>query len=155
MRILVLGGPNLNRLGTREPETYGTQTLDDIIELLRERAGSGVEIDARQSNFEGQLVEWLHEAADARTPVILNPAALTHYSIALRDAVSIVTETGTPLIEVHLSNPHARELFRHTSVISPVATGIVAGLGAGSYLAALEGIRAMSEATRPSPETLH
>ncbi|MBF4459334.1 MULTISPECIES: type II 3-dehydroquinate dehydratase [unclassified Pseudoclavibacter] len=155
MRILVLGGPNLNRLGTREPQTYGTQTLDDIIELLRKRAGSSVEIDARQSNFEGQLVEWLHEAADARTPVILNPAALTHYSIALRDAVSIVTETGTPLIEVHLSNPHAREVFRHTSVISPVATGVVAGLGAGSYLAALEGIRAMIEATRPSPETLH
>lgn len=155
MRILVLGGPNLNRLGTREPETYGTQTLDDIVELLQRSAGAGIEIDARQSNFEGQLVEWLHEAADARTPVILNPAALTHYSIALRDAVSIVTETGTPVIEVHLSNPHARETFRHTSVISAVATGVVAGLGAGSYLAALEGIRVLSEASRHSPDALH
>ncbi|PPF47350.1 type II 3-dehydroquinate dehydratase [Pseudoclavibacter sp. AY1F1] len=155
MRILVLGGPNLNRLGTREPETYGTQTLNDIVELLRSRAGEGIEIDARQSNYEGQLVEWLHEAADAGTPVILNPAALTHYSIALRDAVSIVTETGTPVIEVHLSNPHARETFRHTSVITAVATGVVAGLGAGSYLAALEGIRTLSEANRRSRDTLH
>ncbi|GAB3294168.1 type II 3-dehydroquinate dehydratase [Pseudoclavibacter terrae] len=155
MRILVLGGPNLDRLGTREPETYGTQTLADIVDLLRTTAGSGVEIDARQSNFEGQLVEWLHDAADARTPVILNPAALTHYSIALRDAVSIVTETGTPVIEVHLSNPHAREPFRHTSVISAVATGVIAGLGAGSYLAALEGIRALSEPNRHSRDTLH
>ena len=155
MRILVLGGPNLNRLGTREPQTYGTQTLADIVELLKVKAGSDIEIDARQSNYEGQLVEWLHEAADARTPVILNPAALTHYSIALRDAVSIVTETGTPVIEVHLSNPHARETFRHTSVISPVATGVVAGLGAGSYLAALDGIRTLSEANRHSRDTLH
>ncbi len=136
-RVLVLNGPNLNRLGTREPEVYGTATLDDLRQSLTE-AAEGVEIDLRQSNDEAELIGWLHEAVDARTPVILNPAAFTHYSYALRDAVALVTEAGVPVIEVHLSNPHAREQFRHTSVISGVATGVIAGFGASSYRLALD-----------------
>ncbi len=135
-RVLVLNGPNLNRLGTREPEVYGTQTLDDIRSMLAAEA-NGVEIDLRQSNDEAELIGWLHEAVDARTPVILNPAAFTHYSYALRDAVALVTEAGVPVIEVHLSNPHARETFRHTSVVSGVANGVIAGFGADSYRLAL------------------
>ena len=136
-RVLVLNGPNLNRLGTREPAIYGTATLDE----LRTELGSVaecVDIDLRQSNDEAELIGWLHDAVDARTPVILNPAAFTHYSYALRDAVALVTEVGIPVIEVHLSNPHAREEFRHTSVISGVATGVIAGFGFGSYRLALD-----------------
>lgn len=143
MRILVLNGPNLNRLGTREPEIYGTDTLESIENELAEFAHPTV-IDMRQSNFEGQIVEWLHEAVDTKTPVILNPAALTHYSIAVRDAVAIVTSEGLPVIEVHLSNPHTREPFRHESVISGVATGTIAGFGKGSYFAAVTALRAVS-----------
>lgn len=135
-RVLVLNGPNLNRLGTREPEIYGTATLAQLHDELRELA-EGVDIDLRQSNDEAELIGWLHDAVDARTPVILNPAAFTHYSYALRDAVALVTEAGIPVIEVHLSNPHAREEFRHTSVISAVATGVIAGFGFGSYRLAL------------------
>lgn len=134
--VLVLNGPNLNRLGTREPEIYGTQTLDDIRALLVE-TDPRAQVDLRQTNDEAELIGWLHEAVDARTPVILNPAAFTHYSYALRDAVALVTEAGVPVIEVHLSNPHARESFRSTSVISAVATGVIAGFGAGSYVLAL------------------
>ncbi len=136
-RVLVLNGPNLNRLGTREPEIYGTATLDELRGELG-AAAEGAEIDLRQSNDEAELIGWLHEAVDARTPVILNPAAFTHYSYALRDAVALVTEAGIPVIEVHLSNPHAREEFRHTSVISGVATGVIAGFGFGSYRLALD-----------------
>jgi 3-dehydroquinate dehydratase-2 len=131
-RVLVLNGPNLNRLGTREPEIYGTATLPDLQAELRGLA-DGVVIDLRQTNDEAELIGWLHDAVDARTPVILNPAAFTHYSYALRDAVALVTDAGIPVIEVHLSNPHAREEFRHTSVISGVATGVIAGFGFGSY----------------------
>ncbi len=136
-RVLVLNGPNLNRLGTREPEIYGTATLAELRDELG-AAAEGVEIDLRQSNDEAELIGWLHEAVDAHTPVILNPAAFTHYSYALRDAVALVTEAGIPVIEVHLSNPHAREEFRHTSVISGVATGVIAGFGFGSYRLALD-----------------
>ncbi|OYX55094.1 MAG: type II 3-dehydroquinate dehydratase [Micrococcales bacterium 32-70-13] len=136
-RVLVLNGPNLNRLGTREPEIYGTATLAELRDELG-AAAEGVEIDLRQSNDEAELIGWLHGAVDARTPVILNPAAFTHYSYALRDAVALVTEAGIPVIEVHLSNPHAREEFRHTSVISGVATGVIAGFGFGSYRLALD-----------------
>lgn len=139
-RVLVLNGPNLNRLGTREPEIYGTATLAELRAELG-AAAEGVEIDLRQSNDEAELIGWLHEAVDARTPVILNPAAFTHYSYALRDAVALVTEAGIPVIEVHLSNPHAREEFRHTSVISGVATGVIAGFGFGSYRLALDQVR--------------
>lgn len=141
MRILVLNGPNLNRLGTREPEVYGRDTLDDVNATLREAAGDEFEIDARQSNHEGDLVTWLQEAADLRAPVILNAAAYTHTSVALHDAVKLVVETGAPVVEVHLSNPHHREPFRHVNFVSPAATGSIAGFGAGSYLAALAAIR--------------
>ncbi|MCU1437654.1 MAG: 3-dehydroquinate dehydratase [Naasia sp.] len=139
-RVLVLNGPNLGRLGTRQPDIYGSSTLDDLRANLTEAAPDGVSIDLRQTDDEGSLIGWLHEAVDQRMPVILNPAAFTHYSYALRDAVAIVTEAGLPLIEVHLSNPHSREEFRHTSVITGVATGVIAGLGFDSYRLALSAV---------------
>lgn len=136
-RVLVLNGPNLGRLGSREPDVYGTGSLDDLRRELVAFAPDDVEIDLRQTDDEATLIGWLHEAVDTRSPVIVNPAAFTHYSYALRDAAALVTKAGILLIEVHISNPHAREEFRHTSVISPVATGVIAGLGQGSYLLAL------------------
>ncbi|KDP90016.1 MULTISPECIES: type II 3-dehydroquinate dehydratase [Clavibacter] len=136
-RVLVLNGPNLGRLGSREPDVYGTGSLDDLRRELVAFAPDDVEIDLRQTDDEATLIGWLHEAVDTRTPVIMNPAAFTHYSYALRDAAALVTKAGITLLEVHISNPHAREEFRHTSVISPVATGVIAGLGQGSYLLAL------------------
>jgi 3-dehydroquinate dehydratase II len=135
--VLVLNGPNLGRLGSREPEVYGTGSLDDLRGVL-EGAASGLDIDLRQTDDEATLIGWLHEAVDTSSPVILNPAAFTHYSYALRDAASLVTKAGLLLVEVHLSNPHAREEFRHTSVISAVATGVIAGFGFDSYSLALE-----------------
>ena len=136
MRILILNGPNLGRLGVREPDVYGTATLDDLQTILSVDA-PGHEIDVRQTNSEPELMVWLYEATDSHTPVILNPAAFTHYSYALRDAVAMLTKSGVPLIEVHISNPHAREDFRHNSVISGVATGVIAGFGFDSYRLAL------------------
>jgi 3-dehydroquinate dehydratase-2 len=138
--VLVLNGPNLGRLGTREPAVYGVQTLDDLRAVLADEAGDDV-VDLRQTDDEATLLGWLHEASDSRTPVILNAGAWTHYSLAVRDAVSLVTTSGGIVIEVHLSNPHAREEFRHTSVLSPVATGVIAGLGFESYRLALAYIR--------------
>ncbi len=139
-RVLVLNGPNLGRLGTREPDVYGRGSLEDLRLQLEEDAPEEVLIDLRQTDDEGTLIGWLHEAVDKRMPVILNPAAFTHYSYALRDAVAIVTDAGLPLLEVHLSNPHAREEFRHTSVITGVATGVIAGLGFDSYRLALSAV---------------
>ena len=139
--VLVLNGPNLGRLGSREPEVYGSGTLDDLRGLLAAQAPAGVSVDLRQSDDEAELILWLHEAVDTATPVILNPAAFTHYSYALRDAAALVTQAGLLLIEVHISNPHAREEFRHNSVISGVATGVIAGFGFDSYLLALDLIR--------------
>lgn len=139
-RVLVLNGPNLGRLGSREPEVYGAQDLAALRTLLAERAAEGTEIDLRQTDDEAELVRWLHAAVDEQTPVILNPAAFTHYSYALRDAATMVTRAGIPLVEVHISNPHAREEFRHTSVISGVATGVIAGFGFDSYLLGLAAI---------------
>ena len=136
-RVLVLNGPNLGRLGSREPDVYGTQDLDALRVLLAEQAGPEVEIDLRQTDDEAELIHWLHEAVDESVPVILNPAAFTHYSYALRDAAALVTKSGLALVEVHISNPHAREEFRHNSVISGVATGVIAGFGFDSYLLAL------------------
>jgi 3-dehydroquinate dehydratase-2 len=135
--VLVLNGPNLGRLGTREPDVYGSATLEDLRAQLEQDAPEGVSVDLRQTDDEGTLIGWLHEAVDEGMPVILNPAAFTHYSYALRDAVAIVTDAGLPLIEVHLSNPHAREEFRHSSVVTGVATGVIAGLGFDSYRLAL------------------
>lgn len=135
--ILVLNGPNLNLLGAREPSIYGADTLDDIAGKLAERAEAlGVEIDLRQSNHEGHLVDWLHEAdrIQARA-VLLNAGGLTHTSVALHDAIRAI---ATPVIEVHLSNPHARESFRHVSLVGQAAKGSIAGFGALSYLLALD-----------------
>ena len=136
--ILVLNGPNLGRLGTREPEVYGSETLEDIGAGLAASVPDGVEVDLRQTDDEAELIGWIHEAVDRRVPVVLNPAAFTHYSYALRDAAAQLKQVGVPLVEVHLSNPHAREAFRHTSVISGVATGVIAGFGAESYRLAVD-----------------
>lgn len=135
--IFVLNGPNLNLLGLREPEIYGTDTLDDIAGMLEDRARAlDVEIDMRQSNHEGHLLDWLHEAqAAGAKAVLLNAGALTHTSLALYDAVRSIT---TPVIEVHLSNPAAREAYRHQSYVGMAARGSIAGFGAQSYLLALE-----------------
>jgi 3-dehydroquinate dehydratase-2 len=136
--ILVLNGPNLGRLGTREPEVYGSESLADIRESLVGVVPDDVEIDVRQSDDEAELIGWIHEAVDRKLPVVLNPAAFTHYSYALRDAAAQLKQAGVPLVEVHLSNPHTRETFRHTSVISGVATGVIAGFGGDSYRMAVE-----------------
>jgi len=139
--VFVLNGPNLNRLGSREPEIYGHESLDDVAaSVTRTAAECGLVVDFRQTNDEGELVAWLHEAVDAGADVVLNPAAFTHYSYALRDACALVTTSGRRLIEVHLSNPAAREQFRHTSVVAAVATGSIAGFGADSYLLALRAL---------------
>jgi 3-dehydroquinate dehydratase-2 len=135
--VLVLNGPNLGRLGSREPDVYGNQDLDALRTLLASEAAEGTHVEVRQTDDEGELIHWLHGAVDTRTPVILNPAAFTHYSYGLRDAAALVTKAGIPLIEVHISNPHARETFRHTSVISGIATGVIAGFGFDSYVLAL------------------
>lgn len=136
--VLVLNGPNLGRLGSREPDVYGSGTLDDLRARLEGEAPEGFTVELRQTNDEAELITWLYEAVDAASPVILNPAAFTHYSYALRDAAALVTKAGLLLIEVHLSNPHAREEFRHTSVISGIATGVIAGFGFDSYSLALD-----------------
>jgi 3-dehydroquinate dehydratase-2 len=138
--VLVAHGPNLQRLGSREPEIYGTATLADIESALRARASDSLEISFEQTDDEATLIGLLHHAVDNQSHVILNPAAFAHYSYALRDACALVTGAGLTLIEVHLSNPHAREEFRHQSVISAVATGVIAGFGADSYVLALDQI---------------
>lgn len=135
--VLVLNGPNLGRLGVREPEVYGALSLADLERELNAAVSNDVRIDMRQTDDEAELIAWLHEAVDTKTHVILNPAAFTHYSYALRDAVAQVTGSGLTLVEVHISNPHARETFRHTSVISGVASGVIAGFGFDSYKLAL------------------
>lgn len=135
MNVLILNGPNLNRLGTREPHIYGETTYDDLVDYCRSTAAEvGLEVDVRQTNHEGDMVEWLHEAAEKHRPVILNGAAWTHYSIALRDACAQLT---APLVEVHISNIHAREEFRRHSLTAPVADGVITGLGITGYGLAL------------------
>lgn len=141
--ILVLNGPNINRLGSREPDVYGSTSYDELAAELESAALPDEHIEVRQTNSESELIGWLHEAADSGSAVILNPAAFTHYSYAVRDAVAVVTTAGVPLIEVHISNPHSREEFRHNSVISGVATGVIAGFGVASYRLALSAIRGM------------
>ena len=136
-RILVLNGPNLSRLGTREPEIYGTVSWGELSADLESLSSTVAEIVVRQTNSESELIEWLHEAIDTSSDVVINPAAFTHYSYAIRDAVAMVTESGLTVIEVHISNPHSREEFRHNSVISGVATGVIAGFGVESYRLAL------------------
>ena len=141
--VLVLNGPNLGRLGSREPDVYGSVSFADLTDRCRSHGlDLGLAVDVRQTDSESDLIAWLHEAADAALPVVLNPAAFTHYSYALRDAAAMRT---APLIEVHISNPHSREEFRHRSVISAVATGVIAGFGVLSYLLALDAIAAAGE----------
>jgi 3-dehydroquinate dehydratase-2 len=136
--VLVLNGPNLGRLGSREPDVYGTATLDDLRKACGTTAAElGLAVDFRQTDDESQLIAWVHEAADGRVPIVLNPAAFTHYSYALRDALAMRT---APLVEVHISNPAAREAFRHNSVVAAVADGTIAGFGFGSYLLALRAV---------------
>ena len=134
--ILVLNGPNLGRLGTREPEIYGTTTYADLSRLCHAAANRlGLEIDVRQTDSEAEMLAWLHEAADLGVDVVLNPAAWSHYNIAIRDAAAMLRGR---LVEVHITNIHTREQFRHHSVISAVATGVIAGLGVDGYRLALE-----------------
>lgn len=143
--VLVLNGPNLARLGVREPDVYGSATLEDLTRAASDWAtGLGMSAEVRQTDDESELVHWLHEAVDSGAAVVLNPAAFTHYSYAVRDAAAQVTGAGGLLVEVHLSNPAARESFRHLSVVGAVATGTVAGFGFDSYRLALEAIAARS-----------
>ena len=139
-RVLVLNGPNLGRLGSREPDVYGATTHEGLVTALVDLGHElGLEVEVRQTDDEATLVGWLHEAADHSIPVVLNPAAFTHYSYAVRDAAA---QRTAPLIEVHLSNPAAREEFRHTSVIAGVASGTIAGFGVESYRLALQALAA-------------
>ncbi|CAG6394477.1 type II 3-dehydroquinate dehydratase [Streptomyces cocklensis] len=136
--VLVLNGPNLGRLGSREPDVYGSTSYAGLVEECR-KAGAdlGFDVEVRETNDEAELIGWLHEAADGRIPVVLNPGAFTHYSYGLRDAAA---QRTAPLIEVHISNPYAREAFRHTSVIAAVASGTIAGFGLNSYRLALHAL---------------
>ena len=135
MSVLILNGVNLGRLGSREPAVYGTTTHAELADLCVSTGRElGLAVDVRQTDDEGQLIAWLHEAADGTIPVVLNPAAWSHYSYAIRDACAALT---APLVEVHLSQTHAREAFRHHSVISAVATATITGLGVEGYRAAL------------------
>lgn len=139
--ILVLNGPNLNLLGKREPEIYGTTTLDDVKVMIdAEAAVLDVSVDFRQSNQEGDLVTWIQEAGAAGMPVLINPGAYTHTSIALHDAIK---GSGALVVEIHLSNIHAREPFRHKSYVSPVAKGVIAGFGAQGYIMGLRALAAL------------
>jgi len=148
-QVLVLNGPNLGRLGIREPDVYGTATLDDVAEQCRETGRElGLHVEVRQTDDEAELIGWVHEAADRHIPMVLNPAAFTHYSYALRDALAMRT---APLVEVHISNPAAREAFRHTSVVAAVADGTVAGFGLASYRLALRAIAGLAGAEETAP----
>ena len=141
MKVLVLNGPNLGRLDIRDSAIYGDMSYPNLVSHIESAAKShGFEADVRQSNDEAEIIGWLHEAADTNTPVIINPAAFTHYSYAIRDAAELVK---SPLIEVHLSNPLAREEFRHTSVISGVANGTIGGFGPNSYVLAFIALKAL------------
>lgn len=136
--VLVLNGPNLSQLGAREPDIYGERNWGELVATIEQQAQSvGLISDVRQTDSESELISWLHEAKANGFDVVINPAAFTHYSYALRDACAMVTQSKLRLIEVHISNPHAREQFRHTSVISGVATGVIAGFGFDSYRLAL------------------
>jgi 3-dehydroquinate dehydratase-2 len=136
--VLVLSGPNLGRLGSREPDIYGSVDYAGLVSQVSAKATElGLTVEVRQTDSESELIGWLHEAVDRGANVVLNPAAFTHYSYAVADAAVQVTKSGKKLVEVHLSNPHTREEFRHKSVITGVATGVIAGFGVDSYLLAL------------------
>ena len=140
-KVLVLNGPNLGRLGSREPEVYGHESYADLaVACAKAGAELGLDVEVRQTDDEAELIGWLHAAVDAGEHVVLNPAAFTHYAYAIRDACALVTQAGLVLVEVHLSNPAAREEFRHTSVVAGVSTGTIAGFGRDSYLLALRAV---------------
>jgi 3-dehydroquinate dehydratase-2 len=145
--IYVLNGPNLNLLGTREPETYGHATLQDVERLCRERAKSlGFDVEFRQSNHEGELIDWIHEAGASKAAgILINPGGLTHTSVSIRDAIAAVK---VPVIEVHISNIFARESFRHVSHVAPVAKASLCGFGITGYALAIDGLAAMTSARR-------
>ncbi|MEV8353749.1 type II 3-dehydroquinate dehydratase [Streptomyces niveus] len=137
-RVLVLNGPNLGRLGSREPDVYGSVSYTGLVETCQSTGKElDLAVDVRETNDEGELIRWLHEAADGSIPVVLNPGAFTHYSYGMRDAAA---QRTAPLIEVHISNPYTREEFRHTSVVAAVASGTIAGFGIGSYRLALRAV---------------
>lgn len=140
-QVLVLNGPNLNMLGTRQPEVYGRATLADVVALCEKTAAThGLDVKAEQSNHEGQLIDWIHEARGVASGIVINPGGLTHTSVALRDALVI---PEVLIIEVHISNVHAREEFRHHSYVSPIASGVIAGLGIDGYRFAIERLAAL------------
>ena len=149
--IFILNGPNLNRLGRREPHIYGSTTLDDIEAACRERAGShGFALDFRQTNHEGEMVSWIHDVADAEAAgLVINPAALTHTSVAVHDALRLL---DGPVVEVHLTNTHAREAFRHHSYVSSVASAVIMGCGGDGYLFAIDRIAALRRPSAAPPE---
>ena len=150
--VIVLNGPNLNRLGKRQPEVYGSTTLADVVAGLESLADElGVAVDCRQSNHEGELIDWVHEAADKGRPIIINPGGLTHTSVALRDALAEVAD-GAGFHEVHISNVHAREEFRHTSLLSPLAAGIIVGCGTDGYGLALRRVASQITAAQNTDE---
>ncbi|MDQ1011934.1 type II 3-dehydroquinate dehydratase [Streptomyces sp. NPDC002867] len=137
-RTLVLNGPNLGRLGSREPDVYGATSYAGLVETCQALGKElGLDVEVRETNDEGEMIRWLHEAADGSIPVVLNPGAFTHYSYGMRDAAA---QRTAPLIEVHISNPYTREAFRHTSVVASVASGTIAGFGIGSYRLALRAL---------------
>lgn len=140
-RVVVVNGPNLGRLGVREPEVYGHQDLEHLRELCSDWGSElGLQVEVRQSDDEAEVIHWMHQAVDESTPVVLNPAAFTHYSYGLADAAAQVTDAGLTLVEVHISNPASREAFRRRSVISPIATGTITGFGFEGYHLALRAI---------------
>lgn len=140
--VYVLSGPNLQRLGSREPEIYGSQSYEDLVQQLNEYSSElGIEVELIQSDSEAELISVIHKATDLGIEVVINPAAFTHYSYALADACKAHTAAGNRVVEVHISNPHAREEFRRNSVISPSATGVIAGFGLDSYRLALQALQ--------------
>lgn len=141
--IYVLNGPNLNLLGKRQPEIYGSETLEDVARLCRDTAGSGFEVHLLQSNYEGQIIDWIHEAREKSVGIVINPAALTHTSVAVLDALNAY---DGPVIEVHISQVHKREAFRHHSFVSQRADGVIAGFGIDGYAAAIRRIVTLTSA---------
>lgn len=147
VKVIVVNGPNLGRLGIRQPDVYGKQDLEQLRRLCTQWAQDlGLGVDVRQTDDEAQMVQWMHEAAEGQKAVVMNPAAFTHYSYALADAAHMVLDADMPLIEVHISNPAARDEFRKRSVISPVATGTITGLGFFGYKLALEAVAELTKA---------